>query len=428
MIATTNIMTSATNSRSGGPIVIDPPSGPSRTEGLLQPGGGTGSMPAHGGPEVDQLSFSFIPLTDAAPIIIAHTMGFFREFGIVSTLRKESSWTALRDALNSGAAQAAQTLFSMPLAATCGLLGANQKPLIVPWTLSRNGQAITLNKRFQGRVGGESKELLDAVCEGRNSGRPLVFGHTLRVGTHALWLRYWLAAGGIHPDKDVALITVPPPQMAANMRTARMDGFCVGEPWNARALADGLGYTAITSQEIWPDHPEKVCAFTRDFAEQNPRAVIAALKALHRAGTWLADPANHTEAAAILGRPEYLGCDPAMIQSRLGSGFEYGDGRSLQSSRPLIFSDRDSNRPCINHAIWFLTQLRRWGLHFGEPDYAGVSARVMRPDFHAQALRELGVEDTTSAYGPVTLFDGKTFNPDAPEDYARSFDLKNILG
>lgn len=390
--------------------------------------GEIGALPTIGNPEVAQVCFSFIPLTDAAPFIVAHHRGIFAEFGIQSTLRKEVSWTALRDSLNNGVSQAAQTLFSMPLAAACGLLGENQKPLVVPWTLSRNGQAITLNKRFQGKVGAESKALLSAASEGRNTGRPLVFGHTLRVGTHALWLRYWLAAGGIHPDNDVALITVPPPQMASNMRTARMDGFCVGEPWNARALAEGLGYTAITSQEIWPDHPEKVCAFTREFADRNPRTVIAVLKALYQAGAWLADPANHAEAARLLSLPEHLGCDAPVIQSRLVGGFDYGDGRSNTISKSLVFSDKDSNRPCISHAIWFLTQLRRWGLHFGEPDYAGVSSRVIRPDFHAQALRELGVADTTSDYGPVTLYDGKTFDPTQPEAYARSFELKNILG
>jgi nitrate/nitrite transport system substrate-binding protein len=387
-----------------------------------------GPLPSEGAPEVAELTFSFLPLTDAASFIIAHTKGWFREFGIQSMLRRETSWTGLRDALNSGAAQAAQILFSMPLSAACGLLGAHQKPLIVPWILNRNGQAITLNKMYAGKVASDSRSLLRSAIEARNRGRPLVFGHTLRVGTHALWLRYWLAAGGIHPDNDVALITVPPPQMAANMRTARMDGFCVGEPWNARALAEGLGYTAITTQEIWPDHPEKACAFTREFAEQNPRSVTAALKALHLAGVWLDDPANLDEAAQILGQPDHLGCEPALIRSRLGNAIDYGDGRSRQLPNKLIFSGQGSNRPSVNHAIWFLTQLRRWGLHFAVPDYAGVSARVIRQDFHTQALRELGVLDVAYDEASVMLFDGKVFNPSAPEEYAQSFELKNILG
>jgi len=297
----------------------------------------------------------------------------------------------------------------------------------VPWTLSSNGQAITLNQKFHGKIAADAKLLRTLATEGSNNGRPLVFGHTLRVGTHALWLRYWLAAGGVHPDNNVALITVPPPQMVANMRSARMDGFCVGEPWNARALAEGLGYTAITTQEIWPDHPEKVCAFTEEFAAQNPRSVIATIKALHRAGVWLDDPANHAEAATILGQAEYLNCDAKLILSRLGSEIVYGDGRTRQLPNKLTFSG-GTNRPSAAQAIWFLTQLRRWGLHFGVPDYFGVSTRVMRADFHAQALRELGVTDTAPASDSVTLFDGKVFDSSAPEDYAQSFALKNILG
>ena len=421
-------MTSHTNPTVNGEVRVGlvPPSRWSEVSSDHSPA--ASPLPRSGAPEVADVTFSFLPLTDAAPFIVAHSKGWFREFGIESKLRRETSWTALRDALNTGAAQAAQTLFSMPVSVACGLLGSNQKPLIVPWILNRNGQAITLNKQFKGRIATRSGPLREAAIEGRNSGRPLVFGHTLRAGTHALWLRYWLAAGGIHPDNDVALITVPPPQMAANMRTARMDGFCVGEPWNARALAEGLGYTAITSQEIWPDHPEKVCAFTEEFAGRNPRTVISALKGLHQAGVWLDDPANHAEAAQLLALPEHLGGDPALIQSRLGGTIDYGDGRTLSLPQGLTFSGRDANRPRASHAVWFLTQLRRWGLHFGTPDYARVSQRVIRADFHDQARRELGLPDTAAADGPETFFDGKLFDPSAPEDYAQSFELKNILG
>jgi len=373
-----------------------------------------------------ELAFGFMALTDAAPLIVAHAHGLFREYGLNVTLRRATSWTGLRDAVNSGETHAAQMLFSMPVASACGLLGINQKPLIVPWVLSRNGQAITLHHTYKGKVAADAKALRAAAIEGRDSGRPLVFGHTLRVGTHALWLRYWLAAGNIHPGNDVALITVPPAQMVSNMRSARMDGFCAGEPWNSRAVADELGYTAITSQEIWPDHPEKVFAFTEEFASHHPATVIASLKALYQAGVWLDNPLNRTEAAMLLAQPEYLDCNPAWIAARLGEITHYGDGRTAANTHPMTFSMDNANRPRISHAIWVLTQFRRWGLHYGAPDYAKISERVIRADFFETALKELGVPLSSPFDGSETLFDGKVFDSTRPEIYATSFSLHNL--
>ncbi len=388
------------------------------------------SSPASGrnaSPETKNLVFSFMALTDAAPLIIAKVRGFFQEQGLDVTLRKASSWTGLRDEINAGRSHGGQLLFSMPVAAACGLLGTRQKPLIIPWVLSRNGQAITVSNRFRNMLQGDAKALRPLAIEARDAGRPLVFGHTLRVGTHALWLRYWLAAGSIHPGNDVALITVPPIQMVDNMRTARMDGFCAGEPWHARALADNIGYTAITSQEIWADHPEKVLAITEAFASANPRSVIAALKAIHQASTWLDDPANIAEAAQILSGPDFLNCTSEWISSRLGGTLHYGDGRTAETSTPMTFARRGANRPRPGHAIWFLTQLRRWGLHYGAPDYQGIASRVMRPEFHAATLADLGVIDPSPAEDIETLFDGKPFDPSMPEEYARSFTLHNLI-
>lgn len=381
-----------------------------------------------GAPETRQLSFSFVPLTDAAPFIVAHQKGFFAAQGITSTLRREASWTALRDALNSGVAHAAQMLYGMPAAAACGLLSSDQKPLIVPWVINRNGQGITLKNCYEGKVAGRADALRKEAFAGRDAGRPLVFGHTLRIGTHAMWLRYWLAAGGIDPTRDVALITVPPPQMVHNMRTAAMDGFCVGEPWNARAIADDLGFTAITSQEIWPDHPEKVCAFTEEFAQANPRTVVAVLKALHQVSQWLDSAANYDETAALLAQPEYLNCDKSLIKSRLGAEIDYGDGRKSVLAQALTFSAGGACRPQASQALWFLSQLRRWGLHYGQPDYHMISTRVIRPDFYEQALEELGVSETKAAPAAQELFDGKAFDPADPEGYARSFEFHNLQG
>ena len=374
------------------------------------------------------LTLSFLPLTDAAPIIVAHARGLFLEQDIRSILRRETSWTASRDSLSRGNVQAAHMLFSMPVAAACGLLGGNQAPLVVPWVMSRNGQGVSLNDSFKGTVADDARALRPAAIEGRDSGRPIVFGHTLRVGTHAMLLRYWLAAGGIDPENDVALITVPPPQMVENLRGGRMHGFCVGEPWNARAQAADLGYTAITSGEIWPGHPEKVCAFTADFAREHSAIVISVLKALHRAGEWLEDPANHDEAAALLAQPEYLNCDPSDVRDRLGGFVDYGDGRRMHLPQSVAFSRPSSNRPRESHAIWFLTQFRRWGLLFGEPDYSAVAASVMRSDLYEEVVDALGINDPAPVDGPEILFDGCVFDPESPADYLRSLDCVHTQG
>jgi nitrate/nitrite transport system substrate-binding protein len=385
-------------------------------------------LTSRGGPETKELTFGFVPLTDAAPLIVAHEKGLFEEQGIVSRMRREPSWTALRDSLNKGTAHAAQMLFGMPVAAACGLLGDDQKPLVVPWVLNCNGQAITLKNSYKGKVQGGAETLRDAAIAGRHAGRPLVFGHTLRIGTHSMWLRYWLAAGGIDSVRDVALITVPPPLMVRNLGSSAMDGFCVGEPWNARAAIEGVGFTAVTSQEIWPNHPEKVCAFTEEFAAENPRSVIAVLKALHHTSEWLDDPSNHAEAARLLAANEYLNCDPVWIQARLGGSIDYGDGRTETLPHSLSFSGCEANYPRRSHTLWFLTQLRRWGLHYGTPDYEGVANQVVRQDYFQQALEELGVPIEMTSDKPEVLCDGKTFNPTEPEDYALNFSIHNIQG
>ncbi|MBV8879424.1 MAG: ABC transporter substrate-binding protein, partial [Planctomycetaceae bacterium] len=251
------------------------------------------SLPAPGtqspndGPEVRDLKFGMIALTDCSPIVIAHEKGFFKKYGITSTVSKGASWAAIRDALLNGDIQATHMLAGMPIASTMGLQGAPKKPLIIPWLLNRNGQSITLAKAYRGRVQDDPKALKPMVDEAKAKGAPLTFAMTFPPGTHSMWMRYFLGAGGIHPDRDVALITVPPAQMVANMKIGKMDGFCVGEPWNARSIADDIGYTSLNTQDLWKDHPEKVCAFTAEFAEKNPKTVKAVLKALHEASVWL---------------------------------------------------------------------------------------------------------------------------------------------
>ncbi len=211
------------------------------------------------------------------------------------------------------------------------------------------------------------------------------------------------------------------------MKVGKMDGFCVGEPWNARAVAEGIGYTAITTQQIWKDHPEKVCAFTEKFAEKNPRTVKAVLKALHEASVWLDDLNNRPEQCQLVGKATYINCDPASILGRLTGEIDYGDGRKEQDPHYMIFSQRNCNYPSRAYAKWFLSQYRRWGLCAGTPDYDGIAKQVMRGDIYAEAMKEISVAVAPNDSESVALLDG-TFDPAAPEEYALSFPVKNPKG
>src|SRR6188768_1269927 len=337
-------------------------------------------------PETADLRFGMIALTDCSPIVIAHEKGLFKKYGINSTIIKGASWAAIRDSLSNGDIQATHMLLGMPIASTMGLLGAPKKPMVIPWLLNRNGQAITMKAELKGKITGDPKALKPLVEEAKKSGTPMTFAMTFPPGTHAMWMRYYLAAGGIHPDKDVALITIPPPQMVANMKVDKMDGFCVGEPWNNRAIEDGIGYTVTTTQQMWKDHPEKVCAFTAEFADKNPKTVKAVLKALHEASVWLDKLENRPEQAEIVSKPTYINCPKETILPRLLGDYDFGDGRKIKDQHYMIYSERNCNYPQAKYAVWWLSQFRRWGMVTGAPDYAGVAKSVMRGDIYEQAM------------------------------------------
>lgn len=377
-------------------------------------------------PETADVKFGMIALTDCSPIVIAHEKGLFKKYGINSVVSKGASWAAIRDSLSNGDIQATHMLLGMPIASTMGLLGSPKKPMIVPWLLNRNGQSITLKADFKGKVGADPKALKPFVMDAKAKGSPLTFAMTFPPGTHAMWMRYFLGAGGINPDKDVALITVPPPQMVANMKVGKMDGFCVGEPWNARTIADGIGYTALNTQDIWKDHPEKVCAFTAEFADKNPKTVKAVLKALNEASVWLDKMANRPEQAEIVSRPTYINCPKDLILGRMQGKYDFGDGRKKQDPNYMIFSSRNCNYPQPKYAVWWLTQLARWGMVPGKVDYQTIPKQVMRPDIYEEAMKEIGYKHGGLENKPETLFDGKTFDPAKPEAYAASFEVNSL--
>jgi nitrate/nitrite transport system substrate-binding protein len=384
------------------------------------------SWAAPEGPETTDLRFGIIALTDNSPIVIAHEKGLFKKYGINSTVAKGANWAAIRDSLSNGDNQATHMLTGMPIASTMGLLGSPKKPMIIPWMLNRNGQSITLSNALKGKVQADPKALKPLVMEAKAKGTPMTFAMTFPPGTHAMWIRYWLAAGGINPDQDISLIVIPPPQMVANMKVGKMDGYCVGEPWNARAVADGIGFTAINTQDIWKDHPEKVCAFTAEFADKNPRTVKAVLKALHEASVWLDDMKNRPEQAEIVSRATYINCPKEMILGRMQGKYDFGDGRKKDDPNYMVFSQRNCNFPQPKYAVWWLTQFRRWGMVPGPPDYKGVAKEVMRSDIYEAAMKEIGVKHGGLDNKPETLFDGVKFDPARPEEYAQAFAVKNL--
>jgi nitrate/nitrite transport system substrate-binding protein len=388
-----------------------------------------GSAYASDAPESTSIKFGIIALTDCSPIVIAHEKGLFKKYGIDSTVMKGANWAAIRDNLSSGDLQATHMLIGMPIASTMGLAGSPKKPMIIPWMLNRNGQAITLKNEWKGHVAADPKALKPFVEKAKKLGEPLTFAMTFPPGTHAMWMRYYLGAGGINPDKDVSLIVVPPAQMVSNMKIGKMDGFCVGEPWNARSINDGIGFTALSTQDLWKDHPEKVCAFLAQFADKNPKTIKACLKALHEASVWLDSLENRPEQCQIVSRATYINCDPKTILGRLQGHYDYGDGRKKEDDHYMIFSGRNCNFPQPKYCKWFLSQYRRWGLVTGTPDYQGIAKQVMRPDIYADAMKEFGYEHGGENNEPETLFDDVTFDPKGDlEAYARSFPTNNLRG
>lgn len=398
------------------------------------PSGWVGSAYASDAPEVSKLSMGIIALTDCSPLVIAHEHGLFKKYGIQSTIAKQASWAAVRDGLVNGTIQCSHLLLGIPIAEALGVAGGQKKEMVIPWILNRNGQAISLKNDFKGKVAADPKALKPIADAAKKAGKPLTAAMTFPPGTHAMWIRYWLAAGGIHPgdDKgagaDVNLITIPPAQMVANMKVGKMDLFCVGEPWGNRAIDEGVGYTGITTQGIWKDHPEKCMGFTAEFAEKNPKTVKAVLKALQEASVWLDNMDNRSEACDIISQTTYVNCPKEIILQRMLGIYEYGDGRKEQDPNYMIFSQRNCNYPQAAYGKWWISQLRRWGFVSGTPDYEGVTKKVMRSDLYEEAMKEMGASHGGADNKPFTLFDGKTFDPASPEAYAKSFAVNSLKG
>ena len=373
-------------------------------------------------PEKTALRIGFIPLTDCASVVVAATQGFGSKYGLNITPSKEASWAGVRDKLNTGELDAAHVLYGMMYGAQLGLAGP-QRDMAVLMGLNQNGQGITLSKQLRD-AGVTTGEQLAAHVKQASS--PLTFAQTFPTGTHAMWLYYWLGAHGINPMSDVKTIVVPPPQMVANMRVGNMDGFCVGEPWGARAIFDKVGFTVATSQQVWPDHPEKVLGTTREFVEQYPNTARALVMALLDASRFIdASEENRRSTAKLISGKAYVNAPVDVIEQRFLGNYEDGLGKSWKDPHSMRFChDGTVNFPYHSDGIWFLTQFRRWGLLSQDPDYAAVAAAVNQTSLYSEAASALGLTVPASPMRSSTLIDGKVWDGSDPAGYARSFAVK----
>ncbi len=318
-------------------------------------------------PEKKEIRVGFIPLTDCASVVMAAVKKFDEKYGIKIILSKESSWASVRDKLVSGELDAAHVLYGLVYGLQLGVSGP-QHDMAMLMTLNNNGQAITLSNQLKA-AGVTDAASLKKTVEGSPKGT-YTFAQTFPTGTHAMWLYYWLANAGIHPFNDVRNVVVPPPQMVMNMKIGNMSGYCVGEPWNQRAILDGIGFTAATTQEIWPDHPEKILGTTSAWVAANPNTARALTAAVLDASRWIdTSDANRIETAKTIAGRAYVNTSPETIQGRMLGDYDNGLGKKWKDAHSMrFFNDGAVNYPCLTDGMWFLTRHRHWGLIDADPD------------------------------------------------------------
>jgi nitrate/nitrite transport system substrate-binding protein len=419
-----------------------------------------------GEPEKDELKFGFIKLTDMAPLAVAYEKGYFEDEGLYVTLEAQANWKVLLDGVIDGQLDGAHMLAGQPLAATIGF--GTKAHIVTPFSMDLNGNGITVSnavwKEMKKLIPHENgkpvhpikADYLKPVVESyADQGKPFRMGMVFPVSTHNYELRYWLAAGGIHPgyyaphkgdisgqiSAQALLSVTPPPQMPATLEAGTIDGYCVGEPWNQQAVFKGIGVPVITDYEIWKNNPEKVFGLNKAFTEKYPNTTVRVVKALLRAAKWLDenDNANRPEAVEILSRSEYVGADYDVIANSMTGTFEYekGDKRAIPDFN--VFFRYFATYPYYSDAIWYLTQMRRWG-QIAEPKsddwYMEVARSVYRPDIYQQAALALIEEgemkpadfpkfDTESGFKPpqTEFIDDKVFDGSKPNAYLEQFPI-----
>ncbi|PVM88032.1 CmpA/NrtA family ABC transporter substrate-binding protein [Caulobacter radicis] len=377
------------------------------------------------------LKLGFIPLTDCAPLVVAKSMGFFAEEGLDVSLSREASWATIRDKVAVGALDGAHMLAPMALAAAAGASGGLTldvgPSLIAPMALNRNGSAITVSKALAEAMRAadpqamaeqpvSARALAKVIGERAGQGAaPLTFAVVFPYSMHNYELRYWLAQAGIDPDHDVRLVVTPPPRMVEQMRAGEIDGFCVGAPWNAVAEREGLGEIVITASTFWPGGPDKVFGVTEAWAHHYPDELRAALRALIRASAWADDAVNREDLIALLARPEHVGVAPEAL------------ARALTDE--IVFHRDGAGVPRREHALWFLSQMVRWGQVSAGADLEAAADAVYRPDmFRAAALSAGPMLDPAQVFADAPgdlapLFAGPAFDSDHAGPYATAFSI-----
>jgi nitrate/nitrite transport system substrate-binding protein len=399
-----------------------------------------GAIAAEGGPETTKAILGYIALTDASPLIIAKEKGLFAKFGMPDVdIQKQASWGTTRDNIElgsgSGGIDGAHILTPFPYLISTGKVTKNnlRLPMYILARLNTNGQAISVAKaHLSTGTKLDAAPLKPVFAKMKAEGHAAKVAMTFPGGTHDLWLRYWLAAGGIDPDKDVETIVVPPAQMVANMKVGTMEAFCVGEPWNSQLVHQDAGYSALVTGELWKDHPEKSLGLRADYVDKNPKATKALLSAVLEAQQWCDADANKEEMCAIVGKRAWFNVPPEDIVDRAKGDIDYGDGRKVTQSPLLMKFWRDfASYPFKSHEQWFLTEDIRWGVwQPGEIDIKALVGNVNRDDLWREAAKGIGVAEAdipaSSSRGKETFFDGKVFDPAAPEAYLKSLGIKRI--
>ena len=374
------------------------------------------------GPEKKEVKIGFIPLTDCASIVMASVLGFDKKYGVKIIPNKEASWAGVRDKLVSGELDMAHVLYGLIYGVHMGTAGP-KKDMAVLMSLNNNGQAISLSKALadKGAVDGPSLAKLMAKEK-----REYTFAGTFPTGTHAMWMHYWLAAAGINPVTDAKLITVPPPQMVANMRVGNMDGFCVGEPWNHRAIMDGIGVTANTSQDIWKDHPEKTLGTTAEFVKKYPNTTRAVMMAVLEAGRWIdANLQNKLKMAETVAEKSYINTSVDVINQRILGRYQNGMGKTWDDPNHMkFFNDGAVNFPYLSDGMWFVTQHKRWGLLKEHPDYLKVAKEVNQIDLYKQVAGAMNISVPKDVMRSSKLIDGVVWDGKDPKKYADGFKIR----
>ena len=389
------------------------------------------------GPEVKGVKLGYIALTDASPLIIAKEKGFYAKHGLPDVeVLKQASWGALRDNMvlggGSNGIDGAHILTPLPYLLTTGKVTQNNVPvpMAILARLNQDCQGISVSNEFKGTGVTLDASKLKAAFEAKKAaGKEVKVAMTFPGGTHDLWLRYWLAAGGIDPDKDVSTIVVPPAQMVANMKVGNLDAFCVGEPWNEQLVNQDIGFTALTTGELWKRHPEKALGVRADWVEKNPIATKALLMGTIEAAQWCEKRENKQEMAEIIGRRQWFNVPVADIIGRIKGDINYGNGRvATGTDLYMKFWGQGASFPYKSHDAWFVTEDIRWGKFAPDTDVKALVDKVNRADLWREAAKSFGVAaaeiPATDSRGKETFFDGKVFDPDDPSAYLKSQSIK----